>query len=752
MILFGSNDSKRNKNNPLIEKSFDEQEAEQQSRLLNLLLLATFTASVMALLFISIRPVPNPVENQAVMTNSIVMMGIILIIYGINRIGRTQLASWLFLGSIISILALGDRPDEIIRGRTLFLFSIPILAASILLPAYSMFIMAGLVGLVINIVSFQTQQDFHFIQVIGFFVIAFIAYLSNRRLEVALDNMKGMNKQLQETQEALQAAEVISADYMNALEKAVLDRTAELERVNDKLRHELAERESMEKELRLSDKILQQMPDAILVMDLEGRIQRWLGNAQQLFGYKAHEAVGQPVQILTPPDALPDRTENITRIVNETGRFVGEMNCIRKDGSQIPIEIIAQDIKLPSGQTLAKISINRDITERKTADIALKQAYEVLEARVIERTAKLTEANQALFNEISQRARIEEALRKNEQRYRALFERSNDAVFILDLDGVYLDSNQRAVDLFGYSKNDLIGQGYSILVVPEQVEEAAEVHAILLAGESLPIYERQFRKKDGTIIDVEVNVALVLDENGQPLHIQSIVRDISQRKSVEQQMLTSLREKEILLKEIHHRVKNNLQVISSLLDLQVGYVQDDAVQRMFQDSRSRIRSMALVHEQLYRTADLARIDFKDYIERLTGFLMSSYGSQIVMIDLILELTPVQLSVEKVVPLGLIINELVSNAIKHAFPNVAEGEITVQMKPQPNNKICVVIKDNGIGLPADFDIHSSPSLGLTIVITLVDQLSGTIDRLLPERGTNFEVIIPHHHNLSPSELL
>ena len=367
------------------------------------------------------------------------------------------------------------------------------------------------------------------------------------------------------------------------------------------------------------------------------------------------------------------------------------------------------------------------------------ERVEILNTLLVQAVISLENASlySSLIEEIAERKEVEVTLRESEIRYRALFEKSNDAVLISNLTGRILAVNRLAVEMLGYSHTELVGMPMiNIIDSIEQVDSYDKLSSIL-KGETLPIYERQFRKKNGTIFPVEINVALVHDNEGQPLHIQSVVRDISERKQIEAQVLASLHEKEVMLKEIHHRVKNNLQVISSLLDLQAGYVAEAEVQKMFQESRSRVRSMALVHEQLYQAADLARIDFADYVERLMGFLFRSYGRYAGPVDLKLDIAPVQLSVETAIPLGLIINELASNAYKHAFPPGKGGELLLQLHPIHEDKYCLTVQDNGMGLPSEIDIYRSPSLGLTIVMTLIDQLAAEI-RLSHQEGTRFDI--------------
>jgi two-component sensor histidine kinase len=214
-------------------------------------------------------------------------------------------------------------------------------------------------------------------------------------------------------------------------------------------------------------------------------------------------------------------------------------------------------------------------------------------------------------------------------------------------------------------------------------------------------------------------------------------QEISERRRAEGQLKASLAEKEMLLKEIHHRVKNNLQVISSLLYLQARQVEDEEMFKMFQESQHRVRSMALVHERLYQTGDLASVDLTDYLQRLASYLLRSYRGTSHPISLNVNAEPIALSIDVAVPCGLIVNELVSNSLKHAFPDGQEGEITIELGMDPEGRCRLVVGDNGLGLPEDLDFRNTDSLGLRLVNTLVDQLEGTIE-LDRRKGTRFTI--------------
>jgi two-component sensor histidine kinase len=219
-----------------------------------------------------------------------------------------------------------------------------------------------------------------------------------------------------------------------------------------------------------------------------------------------------------------------------------------------------------------------------------------------------------------------------------------------------------------------------------------------------------------------------------------MIEDITDRKIAEKRIEASLQEKDILLKEIHHRVKNNLQIVSSLLKFQAKYTDDERVIAEFRESQNRIRSMALIHEKLYQSQDLARINFAEYIRSLAKHLFHSHNAYKRGVALHLEVDNVSLDIDAGIPCGLIINELVSNVLEHAFPTRTINQsprIYIGLKAGDTPKLVLTVGDNGIGLPPGFDIYNSESLGLQLVTMLVEQIEGDIIFEVCE-GTKFEI--------------
>jgi len=221
---------------------------------------------------------------------------------------------------------------------------------------------------------------------------------------------------------------------------------------------------------------------------------------------------------------------------------------------------------------------------------------------------------------------------------------------------------------------------------------------------------------------------------------RALQSEVAERKRAEDRISASLQEKEVLLKEIHHRVKNNLQIISSLLNLQARAVAHPEALTAFKDSQSRVRSMALIHEKLYQSRDLARVDFAAYVRELAGYLFRAYHSNGAAIQLRMNVRDVFLSIERAVPCGLIISELVSNALKYAFPDGRKGEIVIELLPRQRDAYVLSVRDTGVGFPSHIDFRYTPSLGLRIVNILTDQLGGTIS-LRNDAGATFTMTLP-----------
>jgi two-component sensor histidine kinase len=238
---------------------------------------------------------------------------------------------------------------------------------------------------------------------------------------------------------------------------------------------------------------------------------------------------------------------------------------------------------------------------------------------------------------------------------------------------------------------------------------------------------------------VNLDTITSLDEERNLKGFKIILTDISEIKKIESDLEDSLKEKDLLIKETHHRVKNNLQVISSLLNLQSDYIKDKTEKEFFRESQNRAKAMALIHELLYQSTNMGRIDFAEYVKTLVYDIYKSYKSNFEFIKLILELKPITLDINTAIPCGLVINELVSNVMKHAFTPGEKGDLNINLSSY-NENLVLIIKDNGIGFPSSIDFKNTETLGLKLVNTLVDQINGKIE-ITADNGTEIRITFP-----------
>jgi len=338
--------------------------------------------------------------------------------------------------------------------------------------------------------------------------------------------------------------------------------------------------------------------------------------------------------------------------------------------------------------------------------------------------------------DISRRKEAEEMVKKSERRYRELADSLPQTVVELDEAGKLTFANLNSFRMFGYAKEDL-EQDFVVLqvVAPEDHERVRKNIARVLEGEDVGGVEYTGVRKDKSAFPFMAYTTPVTGENGD-VRLRSIIVDISDLKKTEEQIKTSLKEKEILLKEIHHRVKNNLQIISSLLNLQSRYQKDEKVQSIFRESINRVKTMANIHSLLYQSEDYARIDFTRFVRELATQMRLSYDPNTEFAVINTRVSNVLLDISTAIPCGLIINELLSNAMKYAFPSGRKGEITVTMYRE-GGLVLLTVSDNGVGFPDGIDFRETESLGLQLVNDLVEQLDGTI-QLDTKAGTEFRI--------------
>jgi two-component system, sensor histidine kinase PdtaS len=438
-----------------------------------------------------------------------------------------------------------------------------------------------------------------------------------------------------------------------------------------------------------------------------------------------------------------------------------------KDGTEVPVEIGLTPMETPEGGFVATSIV--DISERKRTDGErgqllgeLRALTKDLERRVDARTKDLAAAH--------------ETLSRSESRFRALFDDSPISLWEQDFSDAVAYLRQLGAD-------DAADLRARVIADPDVVATAAGKVKILAVNQaSLKIFEAAsetelsqslpqifrslqfatFRDEllaflDGkTFFEAETTTyTLKGNRNNISLRLSVLpghektwskvvvsIFDMTAHKEAEDKIRESLREKEVLLREIHHRVKNNLQVISSLLNLQARHLRDPAARTIFAQSQNRVQAIALVHEKLYQSRDLSRIQFDEYVQTLVSNLCHSLGAAERDISPSVEVGGITLAVDVAIPCGLIINELVTNSLKHAFPNRRGGCIQILLRRSGSDRLELIVQDDGVGLPSGLDPRQTPSLGLDLVFTFAEQLGATVD-VRRHPGTAYSFVFPQN---------
>ena len=442
--------------------------------------------------------------------------------------------------------------------------------------------------------------------------------------------------------------------------------------------------------------------DAVYIQDSKGRFLEVNCGAVEMYGYDQSYFIGKKPQVLAAlgkVDMDKMKTHIMKALEGKTQSF--EWWGKRKNG-----EIFPQEIVISNGSYFgenAVITIARDISER----------YEA-----------------------------EEELRKNEEMFRQLFQNSPISIALLDKRQEIRQVNRAFSETFGYGTEEIKGLNIDHLIVPEhEKKEAREISNTIFEGK--PAFHSGKRLcKDGSYVDVLIYGVPVI-VNGKTVAIFGIYVDISDRKQAEEKVKKSLKEKEVLLAEIHHRVKNNLAVITGLLELQAFNTNSEEAADVLEISQMRVNSIALIHEKLYQNENLSEISFEQYLQELTEVILSSMGTSKTDIDVSMNVDPVNLAITQAIPCGLILNEIITNSFKHAYPEREKGKIEINLNRR-GDKIYLSIMDDGIGIPDQIDLDNPESLGIKLIHTLSEQLDAEAEFSNKNPGTKFALHFTLEH--------
>jgi PAS domain S-box-containing protein len=507
--------------------------------------------------------------------------------------------------------------------------------------------------------------------------------------------------------------------WANVILTALRDQTGKLIGFGKVIR-DITERKRSAEQFRLA---IEAAPTGMLMMDETGAIVLVNAQVEKLFGYPRAELLGQKIEMLVPARLRAGHPHFRSEFFSDPkARAMGagrDLYGLRKDGSEIPIEIGLNPLRTPEGYFVLSSVV--DITERK----------------------------------------------RSVEQFRMAIEAAPTGMLMMNRDGDIVLVNVQVEKLFGYPRAELLGKKIEILI-PERYRAHHPTFregffhfpkARAMGGGR----ELHGLRRDGSEIPIEIGLNPLQTPEGN--FVLSSVVDITERKRADtereilleqlralnsdlegrvtertSQLSATLREREILLQEIHHRVKNNLQVISSLINMQVRQLDDISSRVALAECQTRVQAIALIHEKLYQSKDYSRVHFSEYAKSLATNIFSATGISPESVSLRLAMEDVALGVDKAIPCGLILNELITNALKHAFPPPMLGTVSVAMQKAGDRSIALSVSDDGVGMPDNVDLKASTSLGLSLVYTLVDQLEGKLE-IVRDRGTTFRVKFP-----------
>lgn len=463
--------------------------------------------------------------------------------------------------------------------------------------------------------------------------------------------------------------------------------------IRDVTEHKIAE-EKLQKSEEKYRNIFEESFDGLFITSPEGKIVDINKKGIEMFGYNDKEEV---LNLNLERDVYsdPNDRKRVLAMIDKDGSAEYEIVVKKKNGERMITQCSLNTVKDENGDIISYRGIIRDITKHKEAENEIRLAN--------------------LYN-------------------RSLIEASLDPLVTIGQYGEITDVNEATEAVTGVSRSELIGTDFSDYFTDPL--KAREGYKQVFKEGFVRDYPLEIMHRNGQVTPVLYNASVYKNESGEVIGVFAAARDIAERKNAENELKKSLKEKEVLLKEIHHRVKNNMQIISSLLSLQKDFMQGEEADKALLESRNRVKSMAMVHEKLYKSKNFTRINISELIERLVADLFLTYNIPNKQVKKIIDVDDLNLNIETAIPCGLIISELVTNSLKYAFPHGKKGKLTVSLEALDEwNELTV--SDDGIGFPEDLDYKKPRTLGLQLVNKLVDQLDGEIilDRI---HGTSFKI--------------
>lgn len=442
-------------------------------------------------------------------------------------------------------------------------------------------------------------------------------------------------------------------------------------------------------------------PIGLVSVNEKGEVEElWNPRAEEIFGWKREEILGKRLPYVQK-SKLSEFERNLQLGLKSRLPFITEIERIKKNGEIIFLKEFVTPLLDDKGAVKKLMLLIEDITDKK---------------------------------------KIENALISSEEKYRNLVEASYDLVWRIDINGSFNFINSASKSILGYLPNELIGKSFISFVNPEMVEELIEIHQNIIGGDTYESFPLEMVTSKGELRHLSAMAYPMINENGDIVGCSGTATDITHLTRYQSQLEDSLAEKEILIKEIHHRVKNNLAVISGLFVLQSIHVNDEETLSILQESQSRIKSIASIHEKLYQNDVFSSIEMKSYLGDLVLDIADTYQRNDKDIKITVTGDECSLTVNQAVPFGILANELIINAYKYAFENRSKGKIKVNLKVDKNEKLIFSVSDDGIGLPSNFDVAKLTSLGMTLVKTLANQLEANLDwKTVPEKGTTFRIL-------------